>query len=440
MKKCRTCGRAVGEWKFCRFCGTPLDVTDLSYQKTGTLLRQNVVFSEDVLPQCETATATAQNNSSGQLKKPVATDIYSSSFETEKMHDETVSSKRQKPCKEISESVLPKEDPIAEKNAQIPVMSTEPTDVPEPQTNVIADHATENNIPNIEDELQTAIEAQEPEAPLDIGNLFGFASQAQFEPEGDESTEPKTHEELPESPSEDYLIQPADNAFAENVNNGFSQIDFDDFNTDDLLETDVEEDNSQINVTPIYDPEEPTNQEEPVFEPIEPIVPEEPIFEPVEPIAQEEPVFEPIEPIAQEDPVFEQVEPTVQEEPIFELVEPVMHEEPVFEPVEQVVQEEPFFEPIEAIAHEEPVFESVESVAQEDPILEPVEPIAQEKPPFESVGQAVPITKPAISVSEIDPMFGAAPSFDIESIKASFGVEKAGSKKKPKKGLFNRKE
>ena len=110
LKNCRTCGRAVGEWKFCKFCGTPLDVTDLSYQKTGKLLRQNVVFSENIPQQCEAETATPQNNTSGQPKNPVTTDIFSSSFEGEKTDAEPVSSKRQKPRKEKSESTFKEKD------------------------------------------------------------------------------------------------------------------------------------------------------------------------------------------------------------------------------------------------------------------------------------------------------------------------------------------
>ena len=48
MKTCRNCGRTIGEWKFCSFCGTKLDEMDLSYQKTNSLLRQNIILSNDI--------------------------------------------------------------------------------------------------------------------------------------------------------------------------------------------------------------------------------------------------------------------------------------------------------------------------------------------------------------------------------------------------------
>ena len=48
MKTCRNCGRTIGDWKFCSFCGTKLDEMDLSYQKTNSLLRQNIILSNDI--------------------------------------------------------------------------------------------------------------------------------------------------------------------------------------------------------------------------------------------------------------------------------------------------------------------------------------------------------------------------------------------------------
>jgi hypothetical protein len=54
---------------------------------------------------------------------------------------------------------------------------------------------------------------------------------------------------------------------------------------------------------------------------------------------------------------------------------------------------------------------------------------------------ANPLNKTAshIAVTEIDPMFGAAPTFDIESIKASYQSTEI-KEKKPKKGFFSRKK
>ena len=419
MKKCRTCGRSVGEWKFCQFCGTPLDVTELSYQKTGTLLRHNVVFSEDVPPQHETATATTQNNASDQPKNPVTTDIYSSSFEAEKTHDETSSSKQQKPCKEVTESSVTKEYPVTEKTAPITVLSVEPTNTPEPQPEELTDNTIENDTPNNETEYQTATETQEPETPLNIGDLFGSASQVRCEPEGDNSTEPQTPEESPQTPLVNNLIQSA--------NDGFSQIDFDAFDTDDFnddqIETDTQEDDSQIDPTPIYEPVEPIEQETPIFETSNHTAHKETTFDTEEPIAQEEQTFERTEPFAQEEQTFEQTEPFAQEEP-------------TFEPAEPFAQEEPSFKPAEPFAQEEQLFEQVEPVAQEETTFERIEPVAQKKQTFEPVEQAVLINKPAISTSEIDPMFGAAPSFDIESIKASYDAKKIRSKKKQKKDFL----
>ena len=273
---------------------------DLSYQKTGTLLRQNVVFSEDVSPLNNFTTESLQNDASVKSESTSTSDIYSDSFKTENKPDET----------------------------SVNQLKTD-------------DNGTDNN------------ETQTPEEP-------------------------------PQDPSGNNLIQSADD--------GFSQIDFDAFDadnsTDDHIETDTKEDDSQICATPLCEPSGPTVQDDS-------------LFNPAEPSAQEEPVFEPIEHIVSEEPVSEQTEPIVREETFFEPVDPVVSEESVFEPTEHTSQKKTFFEPI---------------------------------------GQAVPKTKPAASVSEIDPMFGSAPSFDIESIKTSFDAKKTGSKKKPKKGLFNRKK
>lgn len=444
MKKCRTCGRAVGEWKFCQFCGTPLDVTELSYQKTGTLLRHNVVFSEDVPPQHETATAMTQNNTSGQPKNSVTTDIYSSSFEAEKIHDETLSSKQQKPCKEITESAVTKEEPLKEKIAPLHVLSVEPTDKPEPQPEESTYNTIENYTSNNETEYQTATETQEPETPLNIGSLFSFASQTNYETKEDKSTEPQTQGELPEIPLENNLEQPVDDAVEGNANDGFSQIDFDAFDTDefddDQIETDTQEDDSQIDPTPIYEPVEPIEQETPIFETSNHTAQEETTFDTVEPITQEEQTFEQAEPFAQEEQTFEQTEPFAQKEQTIEQAEPVVQEEPTFEQAEPFAQEEQTFEQVEPVVQEKPSFEQAEPVVQEEQTFEHAKPVSPEEQIFEPVEQTVPITEPEISVSEIDPMFGAAPSFDIESIKASFDAKKTDSKKRPKKGLFNRKK
>ena len=49
MGFCRTCGKAVGTWNFCQYCGTRLNVLNLTYQNTNSLLRQNVVFNDETL-------------------------------------------------------------------------------------------------------------------------------------------------------------------------------------------------------------------------------------------------------------------------------------------------------------------------------------------------------------------------------------------------------
>ena len=128
-------------------------------------------------------------------------------------------------------------------------------------------------------------------------------------------------------------------------------------------------------------------------------------------------------------------EPTaaVREEVPFEPAAVVQEEVP-FEPV-AVVQEEVPFEPADAVQEVVP-FEPVAAVQEEVP----VEPVAavQEEVPFEPAAPVAPKAEQAIPLSYIDPMFGAAPSFDIESIKSSCRVSSECEKKKPKKGLFNR--
>ena len=69
------------------------------------------------------------------------------------------------------------------------------------------------------------------------------------------------------------------------------------------------------------------------------------------------------------------------------------------------------------------------------PQAEPFEPVAQQKKPFEPVKAK---TKPVLSASGIDPMFGEAPSFDIERIKEAYRAENAKEKKKPAKWFFGR--
>lgn len=44
MKTCQKCGRNVGDWKFCGFCGAKVDNLVLTYDNTNSLLRQNVVL------------------------------------------------------------------------------------------------------------------------------------------------------------------------------------------------------------------------------------------------------------------------------------------------------------------------------------------------------------------------------------------------------------
>lgn len=328
---------------------------DLSYQKTGTLLRQNVVFSEDGSPLNNFTTDSLQNDASVKSESTSTSDIYSDSFKTENKPDETGSSTKQNQRMEIIDSAATEQ--ITSKTPLVSDSHIEPdeTSVNQFKTD---DNGIDNKTPSNETVLQTSTEAQETETPLNISDLFGFASQARCESKEDKSTETQTPEEPPQDPSGNNLIQSADD--------GFSQIDFNVFDadnsTDDHIETDTKEDDSQICATPLYEPSGS-------------IVQDDSLFNPAEPSAQEEPIFEPIEHIVSEEPVSEQTEHT-----------------------------------------------------------------SQEKTFFEPIGQAVPKTKPATSVSEIDPMFGAAPSFDIESIKASFDAKKTGSKKKPKKGLFNRKK
>ena len=496
LKKCRTCGREVGDWKFCKFCGTPLDVLNLTYQNTHSLLRQNVVFHNEILNTDDTPAAAPSKSintdtpptraeipiDAQQTAKPQATNIPpANDFSDIFSHSDFLT--------DFSETVPNEEN---DEITASPKAEADATNEPfVSDTTKTEDYFEKNPAGEYEttESENDALEAAPPDdsVPLDLGNLFQLDPQENDAAETHKKAEQTQQCEIPcekvSAGSFSILNEPQNNHItsaaaveteirkktepsdlSEKHEEEFSPVDFEisdsamdnDFNSADSADTNESLDrfenippindlSSEKNITSVQEeiPFEPTAavREEVPFEPAA-VVQEEVPFEPVA-VVQEEVPFEPADAVQEVVP-FEPVAAVQEEVPVEPVA--VVQEEVPFEPA-AVVQEEVPFEPV-AVVQEEVPFEpadAVQEVVPFEPIAAvqeevPVEPVAavQEEVPFEPAAPVAPKAEQAIPLSYIDPMFGAAPSFDIESIKSSCRVSSECEKKKPKKGLFNR--
>lgn len=401
LKKCRTCGREVGDWKFCKFCGTPLDVLNLTYQNTHSLLRQNVVFHNEILNTDDTPAAAPSKSintdtpptraeipiDAQQTAKPQATDIppandfsdifshsdfltdFSETVPNEENDEITASPKAEADVtNEPFVSDTTKTEDYFEKN---PAGEYETT---ESENDALEAAPPDDSVPQENDAAEThkkAEQTQQCEIPCEKVSAGSFSilnepqnnhitSAAAVETEIRKKTEPS---DLSEKHEEEF--SPVDFEISDSAMDN-------DFNSADSADTNESLDRFE-NIPPIND------------------------------LSSEKNIT------------------SVQEEIPFEPTAAVREEVP-FEPA-AVVQEEVPFEPV-AVVQEEVPFEPADAV--------------QEVVPFEPAAPVAPKAEQAIPLSYIDPMFGAAPSFDIESIKSSCRVSSECEKKKPKKGLFNR--
>ena len=465
MKTCRTCGREVGNWKYCGFCGTKLVETDPNSQQTNSLLRQNTVFGEQAgkdisssgsprivpaqyvdtaqpaeavaapftpVPKAETTEAAPTPVTAKAAEAPVsdtgtadlASDVPSADNTILSTADPVVSESPAEAAAEpqappISNSIFePKVTEIGAKGAvdiptveysvmeKIPVSLESEIPViinsePAPEVAPLVDSHEEPLIADSEPEA-APVDNSESESPFDLGGFLNSAKSQTNIPEPDDTTDQ-------DSAAAMFAIDDSPSDIAESADG--SPL-LNDEQPDDIFASANTE-----SLTVPTDPAVDTTAESGGFSGVD--------FENIDASADGADPFE-------AEPVIEDTDPVIEENnaQAFVCEPPIADQNQWTQPQPQPV---PADQTQWAQPQPQPVPAGQTQWAQPQP---------QPQPALvnQNYNNTPGVTRPNVTVSDIDPMFGSAPSFDIESIKASYKSNVSNSKNKNQKGLFNRKK
>lgn len=443
MKTCRTCGRQVGSWKFCKYCGTRLDERDLSFEKTSTLLRQNIILSDNI----------GNNESDYDFSRRIPVQ----NVDNQQLVD-TISLQGTKAVDDDTrttcEQPIPDESPMLEVGTTNNLSSGFSLD----KTDLFADvsaakESFEEKYDNANKESLNLHSSPEDEAPENIVQDGVVLSNDECL-SADQSTVAKQTEEpvLTEIEAEPGSPDDSTAIVTENyVNNGSLQdveeatplIDESKAELSDKNGSELQLDiGSLFNFTKLQEKDSETDLESTIPD----IMPNHTQDEVIE-IADENPVIEA--------GLFDEIGITANDEGETNDDIPIKDTNYLKEETDGFSGVD--FESVDTARDAFKTFD-VDTVKSEGVVEEPstsfegehsdrgsgyVSPI-QDYHKAEQISQSFDsITsseKPRISAADIDPMFGSAPTFDIDSIKASFQPVVSSDKKKSKKGFFNRKK
>lgn len=444
MKTCRTCGRQVGSWKFCKYCGTKLDERDLSFQKTNTLLRQNIILSDNI--------GNNESDSDFSRRVPVQNVDTQQTVDTISLQDAKVADDD---TRTTCEEPIPDESPMFEVGTNNNISSGFTLDKTDAFTDVSATQypfEEENDTANQESlSLNSSIEDEAPETIVHDDAVLPndeclSVNQSIVTNQTEEPMVTEIDDAEPGLPDESSAVVTENNANnssvqiieeAAQLNDGSKAEPYDNNDTESPLNL-----GSLFNFTNLQGKDSEPDSESTVRE-IMPNYTQDEMIETVD----ENPVVE-VE-------SFDEIGVSTNDEGEMNDDIPIKDTNYLKEEMDGFSKVD--FESVDTTADvfetfnvdtvksyavvEEPntSFDEEPSVVESDYVSLTQDSHEAEQTPqsFEKITSA---EKPQISVSDIDPMFGSAPTFDIDSIKASFQPVASSDKKKSKKGFFNRKK